>query len=172
VANVNLPPLKIPQKFLQDRESADYLDRLNFIIFQLWKRTGGGGDTIENNVTNITDNTTNIAINTADIAAIEDGVPEIPFNPELFQLSFYESVQNSNYQTFSNEIIKLSADVTITLNPYPQDSERVYIKSATGKGFSIASNRKIDGNTSIRFNNPYSGYWFSYSIELDTWSIL
>lgn len=172
MAKVNLPPLKIPQKILQDRESADYFDRLNFIIFQLWKRTGGGGDTIENNVTNISVNATDIAINTADIEALDNVNPIGAVNASDYQKPFYESVQSANYQTFIDEIIKLSADITITLNPYPLDKERVYVKSATGKGFSVTSTRKIDGHSTIRYNKPYIGRWFSYSIELNTWSIL
>ena len=172
MARVNLPSLKIPQKFLADPEVRDYMQARDFALYQLFQRTCGGGDTIENNVTNTTSNTTNISINTAAIANIDNVNPIGAVNASDYQKPFYESVQSANYQTFIDEIIKLSADITITLNPYPLDKERVYVKSATGKGFSVTSTRKIDGHSTIRYNKPYIGRWFSYSIELNTWSIL
>ena len=174
MANVNPSPIRPPKKWLNDPEISKDVQQLYFFIFQLLQRTGGGTDFIETNTINIETNREDIAEINVDIAQIDEisnGWPDTQYSTDDFQGAFLESVQSSNYTTTGNEIIKLSKDLKVTLNPTPSDKERVYVKS-TGKGFNVLSSREIDGNKDIRFNKPYSGYWFSYSIELDTWSIL
>lgn len=47
MSRVNPPPhLKVPQRFIADKETRDYLENLEFIVFQLWKRVGGGNDAV------------------------------------------------------------------------------------------------------------------------------
>lgn len=49
MANVNPPPmLKIPKAWESDPEIFNYLKNKDYILFQLWKRVGGGTDLIEN----------------------------------------------------------------------------------------------------------------------------
>lgn len=44
---VNPPPaLPIPRSFAADREVLNWTSALNTILFQLWKRTGGGTDSV------------------------------------------------------------------------------------------------------------------------------
>lgn len=57
MANVNPPPLRIPQAVLSDPEMAGFFLELLTVIRQLWVRTGGGSDTITN-ISNITAQTT------------------------------------------------------------------------------------------------------------------
>lgn len=92
MADVNQPLLQVPPSLLGSDDVRRYLEQVNFTIFQLWKRTGGGNDDIadgaecceENralidiNIENIADNSTvigvnaeNIAINADDIDALE-----------------------------------------------------------------------------------------------------
>ena len=48
MANVNPPPhLKLPKQFFDDKGAREYFQSLEFIVFQLWKRSGGGTDAIE-----------------------------------------------------------------------------------------------------------------------------
>jgi len=48
MAAVNPPPnLRLPRDFVSDKDKRDYFQQLEFIIFQLWTRTGGGSDKIE-----------------------------------------------------------------------------------------------------------------------------
>jgi len=165
MAAVNEPSFfRIPPKLSGDPELSAFFQEQAMFLFQLWKRTGGGTDEIIINNDQITNNTTNISI-------AEQGWPDSMYSGLDFQGAFTESVQSSDYTTTGNEIIKLSADVGVTLNATPSDNERVYVKS-TGKGFNVKSSKKIDGHSDTRFNRAYSGYWFSYSLELDTWSIL
>ncbi len=46
--HVNPPPgLRIPKAFLNDPETREYINQLNTIIFQLYRKTGGVNDPIE-----------------------------------------------------------------------------------------------------------------------------
>ena len=48
--NVNPPPaLMIPKRFAGDREAVAFFDQQRTILFQLWQRTGGTNDLINNN---------------------------------------------------------------------------------------------------------------------------
>ena len=53
MANVNPPPqIKLPKKFQQDRDARIYFDHLSRVILQLWDRTGGSSDLINEAATN------------------------------------------------------------------------------------------------------------------------
>ena len=44
---VSPPPyIVLPKEFLDDPEKREYFQQQNFIIYQLWKRTGGSEDAI------------------------------------------------------------------------------------------------------------------------------
>lgn len=47
MSTVNPPPhLKMPKKIFDDKPSRNYFGGFEFILFQLWKRTGGGTDEV------------------------------------------------------------------------------------------------------------------------------
>lgn len=49
MTNVAPPPqLKIPKDFLADPEKRNYFQQKDFLLYQLWLRTGGGSDTVAN----------------------------------------------------------------------------------------------------------------------------
>ena len=54
MANLNPAPIKVPKKLLDDPEVSKYFQDLNFYLYQLLQRTGGGGDFIEENTEDIT----------------------------------------------------------------------------------------------------------------------
>lgn len=48
MARVNPPPrLRIPREFLEKKDTRTFFEQLDFNIFQMWKRLGGGSDSIE-----------------------------------------------------------------------------------------------------------------------------
>jgi hypothetical protein len=157
VTDINPPPITPPAEwFYNPRLSKDVQD-LYYFLYQLWRKTQEDGEQIDINISNIDD-------------ALNGWATEY-YGEDDFQAAFEELVVSENFETSGNQILKLSKDVKITLNPNPKDKERVYVKS-TGKPFTAFSTRKIDGQQEIRYTKPYVGRWFSYSIELDTWSIL
>ena len=55
---VNPPPqLRIPSQFIGDNETREYMRQIEVILFQLWQRTGGENDIIDNSL-NIADQST------------------------------------------------------------------------------------------------------------------
>lgn len=47
MAKVNPPPfLKTPKQFMQEKDLRKYFQATEFMLFQLWKRSGGGSDLI------------------------------------------------------------------------------------------------------------------------------
>jgi len=47
MSRVNPPPhIQIPKKFFDDPATRPYFQQIEFIIFQLWQRTGGGEDLV------------------------------------------------------------------------------------------------------------------------------
>ena len=58
MADVNPPPSQqLPRQFFEDPEVRKYMEALQFNVFQLWKRTGGGQDLIQETITNNITNT-------------------------------------------------------------------------------------------------------------------
>lgn len=65
MADVNPPPnQQLPRQFFEDREVRKYMEQFQFTVFQLWKRTGGGTDIIQETIILEQNNTaTNQGIN-------------------------------------------------------------------------------------------------------------
>ena len=53
MAIVNPPPIRPPNKWMNDQELSKDVQELYFYMFQLWQRTGAGTDLIEQNEINI-----------------------------------------------------------------------------------------------------------------------
>ncbi len=69
---VNPPPqLRLPQQFLKDKEIRKFFEQQNLILFQLWNRTGGPSDLVDESVSGTsTGNATTSAFN-AKLARLE-----------------------------------------------------------------------------------------------------
>lgn len=78
-----------------------------------------------------------------------------------------------DYVTIGDETLLLGRNVTVTLNANPEDYERVYVKSASGLGFTINGNgKKVDGSNTVPVSIPYTCLLVVYSADLDAWSIV
>lgn len=158
MAKVNLTPIQPPRKWLDDPQLSRHVQELYFALYQLFERSGGGIDRLD--------------VIQLEVDAAFMGWPEQYLNAGDFSPVFKQSVQSSNYVTIGNEILKLSNNVTVTLNATPNDGERVRVKSATGKPYTVNGNgRLIDGRKAITYRNPYNFKELSYSVELDAWSV-
>jgi hypothetical protein len=83
------------------------------------------------------------------------------------------STQSADYVTIGDEVVLLSKNVTVSLNATPQDQERVWIKSATGLGFSVSGNGKlVDGVEIAEVILPFTCLQCVFSSDLDAWSII
>ncbi|RKW71274.1 hypothetical protein, partial [Bacillus sp. L75] len=59
---INPPPqLQVPPALLKDKPTRDYLRQVETILFQLWQRTGGDTDIIDDGQNNITSTSSRVS---------------------------------------------------------------------------------------------------------------
>ena len=137
--NVNPPPqLKIPQAFLKDREVRAFIEQQNTIIFQLYKRTGGNDDYIEDSQQNISSSSSRISRNSGKINSLE-----------LKEFEIVNTTVDVVAEEFQIIICKNSLPITVTLDPQATENDEVHIKR---RGESIEVIGSIDGFTNKTLN--------------------
>ena len=127
MAEVNPAPIRVPKKLLEDPEVSKYFQDLNFMIFQLLQRTGGGTDLIgegntqvvintagiDQNVIDIGTNAANIVINAGAIDQLDRYFPNLL--PQITAIN--EQIGSGDFLTsdetgFSVDMTTLSVDMT------------------------------------------------------------
>tara|TARA_R110001632_G_scaffold75929_1_gene172433 strand:+ start:241 stop:717 length:477 start_codon:yes stop_codon:yes gene_type:complete len=137
--NVNPPPqLKIPQAFLKDREVKAFIEQQNTIIFQLYKRTGGTDDSIDDSQQNITSSSSRVSRNSAKINSLE-----------LKEFEIVNTTVDVVAEEFQIIICKNSLPITVTLDQRAIENDEVHIKR---RGESIEVIGSIDGFTNKTIN--------------------
>jgi hypothetical protein len=118
MAIVNPPPLlQIPKAFLADKEVKAFIEQQNTIIFQLYNRTGGNTDFIEENEAKVTNSSSRINKNTANINTLALKEFEI--------LTTTEDLTTKEYQII---ICKNTLPISITLDSQAVKDDEVHIK--------------------------------------------
>jgi|TARA_R110000744_G_scaffold121908_3_gene226762 hypothetical protein len=134
MANVNPPPaLRMPRIILEDREWRDYERNRDVILFQLWQRTGGNIDQIENSKNNITSTSSRVNRNTARINSLE-----------LRQFEIVNTINSLTTKDYQVIICKNAVPISITLDPQAIEADEVHIKR---RGVSVEVIGTIDGFT-------------------------
>ena len=137
--NVNPPPnLRVPKLFLDDNETRDFFNQQLTSMFQLWQRTGGTTDDVEDSKQNITSSSSRVSRNAARINSLE--------------LKEFEIVTNlTNLTTDRNQIIlcKNIVPITITLDPQAVEDDEVHIKR---RGAEVTVIGLIDGSSDLIIN--------------------
>lgn len=155
MARVNLPPIQIPRKILEDPEVSKFFESVTFSIYQLFQRTGGGDDFIQNgsdaseenralidrNITDIEENNNaitiniaNIATNTADIATNTAGISTNATN-----IAINAGDISDLKETFSWKTIPLADEITIGVNQ----------QMIVADGITIDGSLIVDGELSL-----------------------
>lgn len=132
MARVNLSPIQIPRKILEDPELSKFFESLTFSVYQLFKRTGGGNDFIQNgsdastenralidqNISDIEENNNAITINIANIATntanITTNTTNIATNTDNIAINTGDIADLK--QTFSWKLIPVGEEITIATN--------------------------------------------------------
>ena len=131
--SVNPPPqLQIPRSLAQDKGSRDYLRQVETILFQLWNRTGGDIDVIEDNQQDLISASSRVSRNAARINSLE--------------LKEFEILTTTtDLTTDRNQIIlcKNASPITVTLDPQAVAEDEVHVKR---RGESITVVGLIDGS--------------------------
>ena len=148
MANVNSPPIRPPRKWLTDPEVSDYIQNLNFMIFQLYHRTGGGIDIIGADNAQVAINTGDIAQNVVDIAT---NTANIATNTAALVNLYLDYVSSSvDYSITAGEYLYASNGITVTLPLSPTDKESIAVHNADGTKITISGNgNNIDGVSSL-----------------------
>lgn len=132
--NVNPPPLlKIPSAFLGDSEVRGFIEQQNTIIFQLWNRTGGTTDSIDDSQQNISSTSSRVSRNAARINSLE-----------LKEFEIVNTVVSVQAEEFQIIICKNVSAINVTLDPQAIENDEVHIKRRGGTINVIGS---IDGFT-------------------------
>jgi hypothetical protein len=169
MSNVNPPTaLKIPAKLLADKELRVYFEQRDFIQYQLWLRTGGGNDAIED-----TENGElyEPGIQTSNADELIEELENEGVTPSIVQPVEVISVL-ADFTTTGEQILICanSIDVDVTLNPYPDDGEQLHIKRA-GDGL-VTVLGDVDGNASTTIIFKYDSPHLVYTIDAGEWSII
>lgn len=136
---VNPPPqLVIPSEFLKNGETRAYLKQLNTIIFQLYRRTGGVNDAVEDAQDNITSSSSRTSRNSAKINSLE-----------LKEFEIISTIVDVTAGEFQIIICKNTVPINITLDTQAIENDEVHIKR---RGGSINVIGSIDGFTNKTIN--------------------
>jgi len=144
---VNPPPqLKVPQVILADREWREYERQRDTILFQLWQRTGGNEDTVEDSQQNITASSSRVSRNAARINSLE--------------LKAFDLIEvSADFTTSRNQILDCVnvSPIEVTLDPQAVDGDEVHVKR---RGDEVLILGSIDGSPDLIINVPL------YSVHL------
>ena len=137
--NVNPPPqLQIPEQFRKDALTRNFFEQTNTILFQLWQRTGGTTDAIDNSQQNISSSSSRVSRNAARINSLE-----------LKEFEIISTSVNLTTEEFQIIICKNVNSIDITLDPQAIENDEVHIKRRNGPINVIGS---IDGFTNKVIN--------------------
>jgi hypothetical protein len=157
MAKVNPPPqLRRPNKLTSDQEMRPYFERLEWILFQLWSRTGGADDSV--------DDTVNSQVDT-------DGL--FGLFGRIAALELRNIVSTAvDYTTIGSDIVICTDAVTVTLNDEPDDQETPSIKRTAGLVVINGNGKLIDGSSTLRINVKYTSLDIIYLVETDSWHVI
>jgi len=156
MAQANPPPhITLPKEVTDKPHLAKLFNDINFYMFLLWKKLGGGSDFIQSAVQN-----------------------SYEFD-DLFKVNLDKDIiintQSMDYTTFTTETVICTDAITITLNDEPEDGEIVRVKITNGN-VNIQSVKLIDGQALITFDatkiQGQAMIDIFYSLENDTWYII
>ena len=139
---VNPPPqLRMPEDFYNDPVKRSFFERQNTILFQLWNRTGGSEDFIDDSEQALTSTGSRVARNAAKINALE----KAGFDIEIITADF---TTNKNQVIICNN----TSLITVTLDPNAIEEDQVHIKRSNDVVDVVGD---IDGFNSKRINVKY-----------------
>lgn len=150
------PPKQVvlPAKVQSDRELKKAFDDVYLIMFQMWKRLGGGDDWIN---------------------ALQEDEYEFDqlIEPDVSQFLLSDIViTDSDYTTHGNQVVICTGRVTVTLNDEPSDQEVVKVRMLSN-GVTINGNGKnVNGQSDAKIKIKYTSWDLLYILETDEWIIV
>ena len=170
MANVDPFVIKWPKKWIEDPELRAVLFYLNKFLHDLWLRTGGGPDFIEENDQDIT------AL-TARVAALELRMSIVELRLDLVEdrVTYLEGttvVTAVDVAASGNQVIICTDSLTVTMALAPLDKDVVEVKATNGKVIIDGNGNTIDGSSTVTIRRDNTGLSMEYSSTADAWFII
>lgn len=141
--NVNPPPqIKLPPELAKDAATRTYFQHLDRMLLQLWKRTGGSEDLIDESEQVLTSTGSRVSRNSAKIDALED-------------LRFRVVEVTADYSAAPFEIVICNniVPITVTLEPNAVIDDKIHVKRKPAAALVTVSGA-IDGEIERTINVP------------------
>ena len=140
-SNVNPPPqIRLPKAFQQDNEIQTYFRHIDRVMLQLWKRTGGADDLIDEAAQNITSSSSRVSRNAAKIDALE-----------FIRFTVVSVTQDYTAKPFEIVICYNTIPITITLEPNAVSDDQIHVKRKSSAS-QVTVSGSVDGATSRVMN--------------------
>ena len=143
--------IPIPKALLQDKETRNYFEYQSRFLHDLWQRTGGGTDTVDDNQLSEVFSNNESEIKKLDIIELAAAATAIT--------------------TTGDELVVCNntAIGAVTLNLTPKDGEDCVVSRRNAK---LTVNGPINGGSVFTINGQYSSMHFKYSISANEWTII
>ena len=171
MAKVNPPSyLKTPAKFKDDASLGGYFEQIEFILYQLWGRTGGqedfvfeGGEAIEA-----------ILLAIIDIELRLDAT-ELRLDLLEARVTYLEGttvVTAIDVTATGNQVIICTDSLTVTMALAPLDKDVVEVKATNGQVIINGNGNTIDGSSTVTIRRDNTGLSMEYSSTANAWFII
>ena len=177
MANVDPFVIRWPKKWESDPELRDVLRYLNRFLHDLWIRTGGGPDLIEEGLEAIEDLQDQINAIIVRLDANEAAIADL--QARVIDLEGLTVVTAVDYTidgtTTGHQTIVCTADLTVSLDPAPSDRDTATIKigQANTKVIIDGNGKLIEADSTLTLRSRQTkrqiGMDLEYSAELDRW---
>jgi hypothetical protein len=155
----------IPDQFSRDPVLRPYYEYLHRFLHDIWYRTGGSEDFIENAETqekypwDLTGNKP------------EESVTSPVSFPVQVQSDTYRAVSvNADYTALDFDFVSAKGGSTITLPEYPKDGSVVIIRNSDGSNIGLNGNgRLINGERTGKIRRKGTAITFQYFIDENEW---
>lgn len=165
---VNPPPqLRIPEQFLKDPISREFFKQTNTILFQLYNRTGGDTDLIDEGQGLADDfNESITGINADEIA--EDYQDDFIYRQATIE---WNAVSKSNsYTMVGYDFVNAKSNAQITFPLFPDENDQIRVRNGDGTLIKLLGNgRNINGSTSGFLRKKGTAITFIYFINTNEW---
>lgn len=155
------PPKQVvlPTEISGNPQLKKAFDDVYFVMFQMWKRMGGGSDWVDENRTGLYE--------FDDLASVVNSL--LPKKPDI-------NVANVDYTTIGDQTIICTDALTVTLNDKPKDRESLKVIVSNGD-VTVAGNGKLinkEADQTVIFNNLVTTATLDivYILDADEWFIV
>lgn len=170
---VNPPPsIRIPRAFQKDPEVREFYRLFNHMIFQLWKRTGGGTDDVAGIGQEASDNDNLASALIGQVAFLKMRLDDLDnIEPESIpQSPFICVTKSANYTAIDHNFVNAKNGATISLPQYPAENAVVIIRNGDDSNVRLSGNGKnINGSSAGNIYRKGTAIELHYFIDTDEW---